>query len=534
MRLCPCFNSNLSGGPWGLLLVLVCALVLDFACAPMVAQTTVSAKPEQSASKPGDQRMEDIEQRLNAVTATLSQTQQALQQSLLEIQQLRGELDAMKLKAATSPMSSESPSSAVRTSTAESTQSDDVKALHEQQDTLQAEIEQHEQTKVETSSKYSLRINGLVLFNAFSNTGVVDDADLPIIALPRVPGASHGSLGATVRQTLLGFDATGPHVWNARSSARLSVDFFGGLSMNEYGYSSPTGLMRMRQADASLDWDRTTAQVGITEPLFTPLSPTSYATVAIPALSASGNLWAWSPQLRVEQRIPFSEQDGLTLEAGLIDPGSPTYTSVQLDTPVEASRRPGYEGRIAFHADRGSGGDRQPLALGVGAYSSNQSYAAGRTIHSWAVTADWQIPLFKRVEFSGEAYRGRALGGFGGGIYKDILSGIDMATKLSRTTGVDAVGGWSQAKFRFSPTVEANATWGIDDAMSSSFEGLTLSTLTNPLELNTRNSSTVGNLIFRPKTYLIFSPEYRRLQSWLYDGPASIANIFTITAGFQF
>jgi hypothetical protein len=534
MRRCPCFNSKQSANAQARFLVLICALVLDFACAPLAAQTGADAAPEQSISKPGDLRMEDIEQRLNAVTATLSQTQQALQQSLLEIQQLRGELDAMKLKAATSSMSAENPAAVVPTSTVESMQNNDLKALHEQQDALQAEIAQHEQTKVETSSKYSLRINGLVLFNAFSNAGVVDDADLPTIALPRFPGTSHGSLGATVRQTLLGFDATGPRVWNARSSARLSVDFFGGVSTNEYGYSSPTGLMRMRQADASLDWERTTAQVGITEPLITPLSPTSYATVAMPALSASGNLWAWSPQLRVEQRIPFSEQDRLTLEAGLIDPESPSYTSVQLDTPVEASRRPGYEGRIAFHADGRSAGDLRSLAIGVGAYSSNQYYAPDTSIHSWAVTADWQIPLFKFIEISGEAYRGRALGGFGGGAYKDVLMGADATTGLSRIAGVDAVGGWSQAKLRFTPTVEVNGAWGIDDALSSNFDGLVLSTSTNPLELNARNSSLIGNFIFRPKTYLIFSPEYRRIESWRYEGSASIANIFTLTAGFQF
>jgi hypothetical protein len=475
--------------------------------------------------------MEDIEHRLNEVTVALSQTQQALQQSLLEIQQLRGELDALKLKEAIAPITAEG---ATAVSSSPAPGNGEVKALHEQQDALQAEIAQHEQTKVETSSKYSLRVNGLVLFNAFSNAGVVDDADLPTIALPRYPGSSHGSVGATVRQTLLGFDATGPHLWNARSSAELSVDFFGGVSTNEYGYSSPTGLLRLRQADASLDWQRTTAQVGITEPLITPLSPTSFATVAMPALSASGNLWAWSPQLRVEQRIPFSEQDRLTLEAGLIDPESPSYTSVQLDTPVEASRRPGYEGRVAFHVDGSSAGGSHPLVLGVGAYSSNQYYASSTNIHSWAVTADWQIPLFKRIDISGEAYRGRALGGFGGGAYKDVLSGIDLVTGLNRTKGVDAVGGWGQAKLRFMPTLEANAVWGIDDALSSSFDGLILSTSTNPLELNTRNTSVVGNLIFRPRTYLIFSPEYRRLQSWLYDGPASIANIFTVTAGFQF
>jgi hypothetical protein len=331
---------------------------------------------------------------------------------------------------------------------------------------------------------------------------------------------------------LLGFDATGPHLWNARSTARLSVDFFGGVSANEYGYSSPTGLLRLRLADASLDWERTTAQVGIEEALISPLSPTSYATVAMPGLSASGNLWAWSPQLRVEQRIPLSEQNRLTLEGGLIDPGSPQYASIQLDTPVEASRRPGYEGRIAFHADGGP--SRGPLAFGAAGYSSSQFYAGGTHIHSWAVTGDWQIPLLKRMDLTGEAYRGRSLGGFGGGGYKDILTGVDTATGLTSTRGVDAVGGWTQLKFSFGPTTEANAAWGIDNAFASSFDGLVLTAPVSPQERNARNSSIVGNFIYRPKTYLIFSPEYRRLQSWIYDGPSSIANIFTVTAGFQF
>jgi hypothetical protein len=453
---------------------------------------------------------------------------------LLEIQQLRGEVDVLKLKAALAPVGADSAAAPNATAAAGQPRQDDLTALHEQQEALQAEIAQHDQTKVETDSKYSLHVNGLVLFNAFSNAGVVDDAVLPTIALPRYAGASHGSLGATVRQTLLGFDATGPHIWNAQSAARLSLDFFGGVSTNAFGYSSPTGLLRLRQAEAWLDWRRTTAHVGITEPLISPISPTSYATVAIPSLSASGNLWAWSPQIRFEQTIPLSEENRLTLEGGLIDPASPSYSSVQLDTPVEASRRPGYEGRLAFHADGSSAGGLHPLVLGVGGYSSDQFYAASTTIHSWAATGDWQIPLFGRAEIAGEAYRGRALGGFGGGAYKDILTGIDSVTGLVRTAGVDTAGGWVQAKIRFGPTLEANATWGIDEALSSSFSGLILSTATNPLELDARNSSVLGNFIFRPRKYLIFSPEYRRIQTWLYEGPSNIANIFTLTAGYQF
>jgi len=36
-------------------------------------------------------------------------------------------------------------------------------------------------------------------------------------------------------------------------------------------------------------------------------SRTSLASVAIPALSYSGNLWGWTPQIRIEHRIDFSE-----------------------------------------------------------------------------------------------------------------------------------------------------------------------------------------------------------------------------------
>jgi hypothetical protein len=539
MRRHPSFNSSRFTGRN---ITCVSLFLITSFCAPLLAQTTTTQPASgQSTSTSADtqQHMADIERRLNDVTTTLSQTQQALEQSLIEIKKLHAELDALRQPANTTPAN---PEAAVARNagdngalpTGSSSSSDDLKALHEQQDTLQAEIKQHEQIKVESASKYPVRVTGLILFNAFSNVGVVDNAELPTIAYPREPGASHGSSGATMRQTLLGLDATGPQLWKAHSSAEISVDFFGGLSSNTYGYSTSTGLLRLRQTQASLDWEKTTTQVGVTVPLISPLSPTSFATVAIPALSASGNLWAWSPQLRVEQRIPFSDQHRLGLEAGLIYPPSASSANDQLVSPVEASRRPGYEGRVSWRADGNSTGTPHPFVLGIGAYSSSQYYNSTTSIHSWAVTADWQIPLFKRFEITGEAYRGRALGGFGGGSYKDILTGTDAITGLKRSTGVDAVGGWSQLKLRLRPTMEANAAFGLDDALASNFDGLILSSATTPLELNARNSSVIGNFIFRPKTYLIFSPEYRRIQSWLYSGPSNVANIFTITAGYQF
>ena len=230
----------------------------------------------------------------------------------------------------------------------------------------------------------------------------------------------------------------------------------------------------MRQSWVSLDWYRTTARAGYTVPLISPLSPTSYATVAQPGLAGSGNLWTWSPQIQVEQRIPLTEQRRIGLEGGLIDPPASGYTSTQLDTPVEASRHPGYEGRLSYQADGSWKGIARPFALGVGGYSSHQFYSSTTQVHSWAVTGDWQVPIFKWFALTGEAYRGRALGGFGGGAYKDIFTGTDSTTGLTRTTGVATAGGWSQLNFSLNSTLQANAAFGLDDAFSSNFDGFNL------------------------------------------------------------
>jgi hypothetical protein len=508
------------------------------------AQTATPPVIPGSVPASGDaQHLTDIEKRLNEVTDALTQTQQTLQQSLLEIQRLHAELDALRAEQArlqgnVQENIEKTPESVVASGKVQPANSSsgsahsDLDTLREQQEILQAEVKQLDQTKVETASKYRLRVTGLALFNAFSNAGVVDNVELPTLAMPRIPGASHGSVGASLHQTIVGIEATGPSIGGARSSAAVSIDFSGGSSSNSYGYNATGGEVRLRYAQLGLDWNKTTLQLGYTEPFISPLSPTSYATVAAPALSGSGNLWSWSPQIHVAQQVPLSGQHGLVLEAGLISPKSPDYTATQLDSPVEASRRPGVEGRVAYRSNLG-GGDR-PFVVGVGTYTASQVYDSSTHIHSWAVTGDWQVPLYRWFDLSGEIYRGQALGGLGGGGYKDVLSGTDAISGLPKNEGVNTAGGWSQLKVHLRPTLEANAAFGLDDTFSSNFDNLILPSTATSLSMGARNSSVIGNIVFRPLNSLIFSPEYRRIQSWRYTGPASVANIFTLSAGYQF
>jgi uncharacterized coiled-coil protein SlyX len=520
-------SGQLSTGPRCRRKVVILAFPLLF----LASFTPVSfAQAADNATAAEQQRVAAIEAKLNELNDALSQTEKMLDKSRAEIQALHAQLDALRAQSAGTSAGVPPPD----TQDANADHPQQLEVLGEQQDAMQAEIKQHDQSKVETFSKYPLRLSGLILFNAFSNAGVVDDTELPTIALTRFPGASHGSSGATLKQTLLTLDATGPRIAGARSSANVSIDFFGGVASNSYGYSASTGVVRMRQSWVSLDWYKTTAQAGYTVPLISPLSPTSYATVAQPGMAGSGNLWTWSPQIQVEQRIPFSEQRRVGLEAGLIDPPASGYVANQLNSPVEASRHPGYEGRISYSADGTRKGVPRPFAFGVSGYSAHQFYSSTPQIHSWAVAGDWQIPIFRWFALTGEAYRGRALGGLGGGTYKDTLTGPDLVTGITRTAGVETAGGWSQLKFIPNSTFQLNAAFGLDDAFASNFDQFNFSAATEAAISSTRNSSVVANLIYRPKTYLILSPEYRRIKTWPYTGPANTANIFTITAGYEF
>ena len=53
---------------------------------------------------------------------------------------------------------------------------------------MEGKINDQYQTKVESGSKYRLRLSGLVLLNLFENRGTVDNLDFPELAFRRSRG----------------------------------------------------------------------------------------------------------------------------------------------------------------------------------------------------------------------------------------------------------------------------------------------------------------------------------------------------------
>jgi hypothetical protein len=219
-------------------------------------------------------------------------------------------------------------------------------------------------------------------------------------------------------------------------------------------------------------------------------------------------------------------------QAGLWDPPAAGYNTDALfraPSAGERSGQPGYETRVSFARDEKPDG----LQIGLGGYYNRQSYT-GRAGDSWAVTSDWRIPLSKSFELSGEAYRGRALGGLGGGVYKDVVTGTDPVTGLATFRLLNAAGGWAQAKVHFNRTIEANGAFGLDGGFARDFHSLVLQAGAGNVLLRARNSMATFNLIFSPKTYLILSPEFRRIRTSPISGAGSTANIFTLSFGLRF
>ena len=88
--------------------------------------------------------------------------------------------------------------------------SEHAAGLEEEYQLLSGKVDDQYQTKVESASKYRLRLSGIVLMNLVSNQGSVDNIDLPTLAYAKTGGRFGGELRgdfATVGDRIRGFRA---------------------------------------------------------------------------------------------------------------------------------------------------------------------------------------------------------------------------------------------------------------------------------------------------------------------------------------
>ena len=204
----------------------------------------------------------DLQAQVQTLNSQLGDLRTEQERASAEARDLRRELDLVRTQgapAAGGPLNPvlaapparesaaqpESPSSS--TPPQSLTTEDRIAKLEESQDVMEGKINDQYQTKVESGSKYRLRLSGIVLLNLFENRGTVDNEDFPSVAESQQanePTASPATFGGTLRQSQIRLQAFGPDIAGARTSADVNFDFAGGFPDASNGVGM--GIVRLR------------------------------------------------------------------------------------------------------------------------------------------------------------------------------------------------------------------------------------------------------------------------------------------------
>lgn len=300
----------------------------------------------------------------------------------------------------------------------------------ERVDVAEQRIQDLAQTRIESEHHSAVQLTGMVLFNSYLNSEYGGGQEYPIAAAPQ-DGSRSG--GATLRQTILGLRFQAPErVAGAEVSGAAYVDLFGGTG------SALDQLVRLRVASIDFQWRNTTLTVAQDKPIVAPRDPDSLAQVAYSPLTGAGNLWLWRPQVRIEQRLAFSDSSGLRAQAGILETSEAGSVPTEYSSMVAAGR-PALEGRFVFWKKSGYNGD---FEIAPGFHLSN-SQLLGHSVPSRIATVDWRIPLARAVTITGTAFLGENLGVIGG-----LPQGIVVPYYRQIPRAVHGAGGWAQIEYR--------------------------------------------------------------------------------------
>ena len=482
----------------------VSTLLLMASASVAVAQAPSSQPADQSLA----QSVQELRQQVEELRAAVAEIRSEASQYRTESDQLRKELQAMRAASAAAPAGAE------QAATATSSVDQRLSAAEETTQVVQNELRTQYQTKVESASKYRVRLSGLVLLNLFGNSGSVDNLDVPTYAASGSNYGATSSFGATLRQSELGLEVFGPTIRGAKTSGQVQFDFGGGFPAGALDGVN-TGIVRLRTASVRMDWQNTSIVAGQDNLFISPNSPTSFASLLTPSFGYSGNLWAWTPQLRIEHRISLRSDQDFTVQAGILDniTGDLSYGTHRQPQAGESTASPAYALRTGWNGMLSG----RPASIGVSGYFSPQHWGPGWNVNGWEIGTDWRVPIARQLELSGEIYRGRAVGGIGGGIGQSVIFGGPVSDPTAYFRPVNSAGGWSQLKFIATPRLEFNGVFGIDNPFSSDVHWFPAPVGPYGIVL-AANRSEMANFIFRPRSDLLLSAEYRHLRTSQFVG----------------
>ena len=370
---------------------------------------------------------------------------------------------------------------------------------------VQAQVAEFAQTKVESTTKFPVKIFGTIASNTFWNSNDTDWLDIPNIET----ASNGGSISSSMRQTRIGANIDGPHVGRFKSSGVMAMDFFGGIS--NFSTGQTMGIPRLLYAYMRLDGKKTAFEIGQDHMILAPRNPTSLTSMAFPALYRSGNLYLRAPQARLERQLISGSKGELRATVGILAPigGDLNATSLQFAPPNlagERSRKAAVQARVSWRAEPAGPYEKPQWEFGASGHYSQEKYGA-TTAPSYVYSADGDA-TFGRVGFGGEFFNGRNIDAFGGAVGQFAKSR----------------GGFAEARFAATPRLSLNSGIGTDRLYKwRPF---------NPAQRN--NTSAFWNAIYQFTPEFAGSLEYRHQRTGSAPSGKASNNHFNMTFTYSF
>ncbi len=376
---------------------------------------------------------------------------------------------------------------------------------------------------------------GTLYFNAFSNDAGTNNTDIPLFATP----TGKGNTSTSVRQTRMGLRIEGGKVGKAKLTGVVEADFFGGSPA--IGIGENFGVVRLRLANARLDWERTSLVIGQDWMPFAPNNPVSIADAAIPQFAAAGNPWARLPQVKLERRFSNGKViwQGAVLAPQTGDSNS-TASFLQQPNSGALSRLPFFQSRISYN-DKDLFSTKKNGSFGFSAHygrsrtTSTSGPMVEADIDSYGVALDWNFPLHERVSWTGEAFFGSNLAGFQSGVFQNYNTdyGVRQNNILvaSGLRGIRTVGGWTQIGFTpdiLHDRLTVYGSIGIDDPTNDDLVNL------RSRDFRTRNFAWAFDSIYKFTPQFQVGFEFRQLNTRYLISGKKRANHINLGAAYTF
>jgi hypothetical protein len=440
---------------------------------------------------------------LQQILQRLDRLEQENHQLADEVHALRTELAAARVQPGEAQPTEKQPAAA-QTAQAQPPEA----PIQERVQVAEQRVADLSQEKVEASERFPISLTGMVLFNAFLNgKNAAGDQDPTIASATSGPATN----GATIAQTVLGLRYQSPKaLWGAAVSGSVFFDFYGGDG------TSLDHTARLRTADIQLDWANTSVMVGQDKPLIAPRDPSSLAQVGVSPFTGAGNLWLWSPQVKVEQRFKFGDNSGLRAQLGLYEMGGTyTYTdSTNYFSGSDSHSGPALEGRFEFWHKFG---EHTRIELAPGFHTA-QTRDDGVSVPSRLFSFDWFANPWEKIEFTGTFYDGENITGLG-----TIGPGyFDLGPALVKP--VQSMGGWAQLAWLATPKLTFHLIAGQHNNQASEvYEGLIY-----------KNQGYAANLVYRLAPNVLFSLEGMQLRTSYVGSGTRLNNHYDLGVAYLF